>query len=101
MPSLRPLPTPRWYSVPARVLFFTFLLTLLSFAVSLLLSILALVVSAQMRGIAPDLRFAYRQVAPAVGAVAGAVTFVVSLVMEIRHYRQTKTLAGIARASQQ
>ena len=33
---------PRWYAIPARVLFVTFLLTLLSFAVSLLLSILGL-----------------------------------------------------------
>jgi hypothetical protein len=84
-----------------RVLFFTFLLTLLSFAVSVLLSILALVVLAKIHGVAPDLRFAYRHVAPVVAAVAGAITFVLSLMMEIRHYRQTKALAGIARASQQ
>jgi hypothetical protein len=100
MPSPRPLPKPRWYSIPARVLFFTFLLTLLSFAVSMLLSILALVVWAKIHGMAPDLRFAYRHVAPVVAVVGGAITFVLSLVMEIRHYRQTKALAGIARASQ-
>ncbi len=101
MPSPRPLPRPSWYAIPARVLFFTFLLTLLSFAVSLLLSILALVISAKIHGVPPDLGFAYRAVAPPVAAVAGAVTFVLSLLMEIRHYRQAKALAGIARASQQ
>jgi hypothetical protein len=81
------------------VLFFTFLLTLLSFAVSLLLTILALVISSKIQGVAPDLRFAYRQVAPAVAAAVGAVTFLLSLLIEIRHYRQAKALAGIARAS--
>ena len=100
MSSLR-LRKPKWYSIPARVFFFTFLFTLLSFAVSLLLSILALVISARIHHVAPDLRFAYRHVAPAVAAVAGAAAFVLSLVMEIRHYRQSQALAGIARASQQ
>src|SRR5437879_6228407 len=101
MASPRPLPRPRWYSIPARVLFFTFLLTLLSFAVSVLLSILALVVLSKIHGVAPDLRFAHSHVAPVVAAVAGAITFVLSLLTEIRHYRQTKALAGIERASQQ
>jgi hypothetical protein len=31
--------------------------------------------------------------------VTGSIVFVLSAAMEIRHYRQSKTLAGIARAS--
>jgi len=65
------------------------------------LSILVLVGSAQIHGGVPNLRYAYRHFAPEITAVAGVIAFVSSLVMEIRHYRQTKALAGIARASQQ
>jgi hypothetical protein len=100
MPSSPTPRPPRWYSIPARVLFFTFLLTLLSFAVGLLLSIFVLVVWAKIHGAAPDLRLAYRHIAPVIAAVSGAMAFVLSLLVEIRDYRQAKALAGIARASQ-
>jgi hypothetical protein len=93
---MRPL---LWYIIPLRVLFLTFLLTLLSFAVTLLLSILGLVIGGWVRGISPDMRFAYRHVALPVALVAGAIILVSALVLEIRHYRQTKALAGIVRAS--
>ena len=92
-------PKPRWYAVPARALFVTLLLTLLSFAVTLLVSILAMVSAAAMRGTTPDMRFAYRHVALPVAIVVGAIVLVVSVAMEIRHYRQAKTLNGIARLS--
>lgn len=90
---------PRWYTIPARVLFVTFLLTLLSFAVSLLLSILGLVVVAKLKGASPDLRFAYRGVALPAAAITGAIVLFLSSVLEIRHYRQARALDGIARAS--
>lgn len=90
---------PLWYMIPLRVLFVTFLLTLLSFAVTLLLSILGLVIGGWARGISPDMRFAYRHVALPVAIVAGAIILVSMLVLEIRHYRQSKALAGIVRAS--
>jgi hypothetical protein len=90
---------PGWFSLAARVAFLTFLLTLLSFAIALLLSIIGLVIAAGLHGGSPDLRFAYRNVALPAGIVAGAGAFVISLVMEVRHYRQAKTLAGIVRAS--
>ena len=92
-------PGPRWYAIPGRVLFFTFLLTLMSFAVVLFLSIVGLVISAAVHGGTPDMRFAYRHVALPAAAASGAVTLVLSLVIEVRHYRQAKTLAGIARLS--
>jgi hypothetical protein len=93
------VPKPRWYAVPARALFVTMLLTLLSFAVTLLVTILTMVIAAAIRGTNPDMRFAYRHVALPVAAVVGGVALVVALTMEIRHYRQAKTLNGIARLS--
>ena len=90
---------PHWYFIPVRVLLITFLLTLLSFAVSLLLGILALVIAGRARGIHPNMAVAYRHFAlPAAIAVA-AVVLISATIMEVRHYRQVKTLAGIARAS--
>jgi uncharacterized membrane protein len=92
-------PKPRWYAVPARAIFVTLLLTLLSFAVTLLVTIVAMVVGAAVRGTNPDLRFAYRHVALPVAVGVGAIVLVVTLVIEIRHYRQAQALEGIARLS--
>ena len=41
--------SPRWYAVPARALFVTFLVTLLTFAVTLFGSILTVVIAAAIR----------------------------------------------------
>jgi hypothetical protein len=92
-------PRPRWYAVPARALFLAFLLTLLSFAVTLLLAISTLVVRAWLHGANPDLRLAYRHVALPVAIVLGSISLATALVVEIQHYRRARTLAGIARAS--
>ncbi len=72
----------------------TFIGTLLSFAVILLLSIIGTVIASAVRGVHPDMRIAYRFAAPA-AIVAGGIILVLSIVMEVRHYRQTKALAGI------
>jgi hypothetical protein len=90
---------PRWAAVPVRALLITFLFTLLSFALALLLSILGTIVYSQVKGIAPNLTFAYRHIAFPFAITAGAVVLLLSLGMEIRNYRQRKTLAGIERAS--
>ena len=87
------------YLIPARVLLVTFFLTLLSFAVSLLLGILGLVITARVRGFHPNMTIAYRYIALPVAAVVGAIVFVSASVIEIRHYRQTKALAEIERIS--
>jgi low temperature requirement protein LtrA len=92
-------PRAHWYSVPARALFFSFLLTLMSFAVTLFFTILGSVVAAALRHSSPDLPFAYRHVALPVALGVGSVVLVISLTAEIRHLRQTRALAGIARAS--
>ncbi len=91
--------TPRWFWIPVRVLLVTFLLTLLSFAVSLLLGILGLVIGARLRGTTPNMTLAYRHIALPAAAAVGAVVLVSVIVLEIRHYRQAKALAGIEKAS--
>jgi hypothetical protein len=90
---------PSWYLIPLRALLVTFLLTLLSFALSLLLGILGIVISARLRGVSPNMTTAYRHIAfPVAGAVAVIALITIS-VIEIRHYRQAKALAEIERIS--
>ncbi|MGD0415846.1 MAG: hypothetical protein ABSA80_10870 [Terriglobales bacterium] len=90
---------PRWIGIPARVFAMTFLFTLLSFAVALLLSIMGTVVYSQMKHVAPNLVFAYRHIAFPFAVTVGAIVLVLSLGMEIRNYRQRKALEGIERVS--
>lgn len=89
---------PRWIGIPLRVLLMTAILTLLAFAVSLLLSILGTVVYSQVEHVAPNMPFAYRYVAFPFAISVGIIVLALSLAMEIKHYRQRKTLADIERA---
>jgi len=91
--------SPHWYGIPVRVALMTFIGTLLGFAISLLLAILGVVIVSAVRGVHPDMRIAYRVIAIPAAVVEGAVLFVLSLVMEIRHYRQNKTLSAIEKLS--
>lgn len=91
---------PRWYTIPVRVVLVTLICTLLSFAVSLLFGIIGTITIAVYRHAPPDMRIAYNHVALPVALTAGSVVFLLSLAMEIRHYRQSRTLAGIARISE-
>ena len=75
----------------------TFIGTLICFAVSLFVGILGTMIVSALRGIHPDMRIAYRQIALPMALVAGTIIFVLSLVMEIRHYRQVKALSAIER----
>ncbi|MBA3914686.1 MAG: hypothetical protein H0X25_12745, partial [Acidobacteriales bacterium] len=79
---------PQWYWIPLRVLLVTFLLVLLSFAVTLLLAIVGLLVRAKVGGAAPNMTMAYRSVAAPVAAVVGVVVLVWMVVVELRRYRQ-------------
>jgi hypothetical protein len=88
---------PRWYAIPVRVGLVTFIATLLCFAVTLLFAILGTVIVAALRGVHPDMRIAYRHIALPMALVAGGIILVLALVMEIRHYRQAKTLSTIER----
>ncbi|MGA2374617.1 MAG: hypothetical protein ABSF72_03800 [Candidatus Sulfotelmatobacter sp.] len=91
-PTPRP---PRWYAIPVRVLLLTFIGTLISFAVSLFVGIIGTVVVAAVRHIHPNMTVAYRQIALPAAAIAGSIIFVLALIMEIRHYRQSKILAAL------
>lgn len=90
---------PHGYLIPIRVLLVTFLLTLLSFAISLLLGIVGIVMASRMRGVHPNMTLAYRHVALPVATVVAGITLIATTVLEIRNYRQTKALAEVARAS--
>src|ERR1700730_14137029 len=90
---------PRCIGIPARVFAMTFLLTVLSFAVALLGSILGTVGYSQGKHVAPNLTFAYRHIAFPFAIPGGRIVLVLLLLMEVRNYRQRKTLAGIERVS--
>ena len=89
--------SPRWYGIPVRVLLVTFISTLICFAASLFLAIIGTVSVAAARGVHPDMRIAYRQIALPMALVAGSIVFVLAWILEIRHYRQSKTLSDIER----
>jgi hypothetical protein len=77
----------------------TVLVTLLAFAVSLLLGILGIVIAARVRGVHPDLSFAYRYIAAPFAAIVGAIVMILAIALEIQHRRQSKALAQIERIS--
>lgn len=87
---------PRWYLIPVRVLLVTFVVTLLSFAVSLLLGISGVILAAKIKGGPANMTLAYRDVAFPIAAMVGTVVLISSAVLEIRHYRQAKALGQIA-----
>ena len=97
MPHPPNQPRSRWYGMAVRILLVTFIGTLLCFAVSLLLGIIGTVAVAKIRGLHPDMTLAYRQFALPIALVAGTIIFVLTIVMEIRHHRQAKTLSAIER----
>ena len=99
MAVAQPSQHPRWYLIPVRVLLATFLLTLLTFAISLLLGIVGIVIRARIQGTHPNMTLAYGHIALPVALVAAVVSLVVLAIAEIRNYRQERALAQIARAS--
>jgi hypothetical protein len=90
--SASPVHKPAWYLIPARVFLLTIILTLLSFAVSLFLGILGTLVGAGLRGIHPNMTFAYRHVALPIASVAAGVVFVSAVIVEVMHYRRARVL---------
>ena len=99
MPQVVQSRKPRWYAIPFRIVLVTFILTLISFALCLFMAILGTMLAAKLHGYTPDLRIAYRHVELPIAIGAGTVVFIVTTVMESRHFRQTKALQGILRAS--
>jgi hypothetical protein len=91
---------PRWHFIVPRVLLITFLLTLISFAVSLFFGILGLLLAARVLGLHPDMSLAYRHFALPVAAVVAVISLIATTAFEVRSYQQMKVLAEVARASQ-
>ena len=73
---------PRWTGIAARVFAFTFLLTLLSFAVALLVSILGAIIYSQVEHVAPNLMFAYKRIAFPIAVSVGAIVLIFMLVLD-------------------
>ena len=88
-------PKPRWYLIPVRVLLVTVVVSLLSFAISLLLGICAVLLAAKLHHINPDLRTAYRFIAAPAAGIVAAIVRVSASFMEVRHYRRAKVLRRI------
>jgi len=90
---------PRWFWIIPRVLLVTFVLTAFSFAVSLFLGIVGIVIGSRLRGVPSNMAFAYRHIAAPAATIAGCIVLVSATAMEIRHYRQNRTLAAIERTA--
>ena len=88
---------PRLFLIPVRVFLATVVVTLLAFAVGLLLGIFGIVIASYVRGVPADLSVAYRYIAAPIAAIVGAIVMVLAIALEIRHYRQSKALAQIER----
>ncbi len=85
-------PAPRWLKLALRVVLVTFLLTLLSFAVCLLLGIAGLLAVAALHGGHPNMTIAYRQFALPAAAIAAAAAVLGTIVLEVRHVRKSSAL---------
>ena len=90
---------PTWLGIPVRVLALTFVGTLLSFAVTLLIAILGTATVSLPRRVHPDMRIAYRYIALPMALITALVVGVLATASEIRHFRQSKALQAIARLS--
>lgn len=90
---------PRWYLIPIRALLITFTVTLISFAVSLLLGIVGVIIAAAVRGVHPDMRFAYRNVALPAAVIVGVIVLICAIVLETRQYQRARALKQIEQSS--
>ncbi len=85
-------PVPSLLGIFPRVIMITFGFTGISFAVSLFVGILCMAMMGIFRGHLPDMRLAYRMFALPVAVMVGTLAFVVTSIVEVRHYRQAKLL---------
>ena len=79
---------PRLPGVFARALLITFVLTLLAFAVTLLLAIIGFSLFGLLQGHRPDMANAYKYIAAPMAAVTATVILITALITEFRRYRQ-------------
>jgi hypothetical protein len=79
---------PRLLGVFFRALLITFVLTLLAFAVTLLLAIIGLSLFEVARGHRPDMANAYRYAAMPMALLVAFIVLVTAFVNEFKRYRQ-------------
>ena len=79
---------PRLPGVFFRALLITFVLTLLAFAVTLLLAIISLSLFGMVAGRRPDLADAYRYGAFPIAILVAVIVLVTTFVTEFKRYRQ-------------
>ena len=79
---------PRLAGVFFRALLITFVLTLLAFAVTLLLAIIGLSLFGMVAGRRPDLADAYRYGAFPIAILVAVIVLVTTFVTEFKRYRQ-------------
>jgi hypothetical protein len=79
---------PRLLGVFFRALVITFLITLLAFAVTLLLAIIGLSLFGVVHGHRPDMANAYRHLALPVAVLVGVVVLVSAIINEFKRYRR-------------
>src|SRR5207249_11104711 len=84
--SKSPARKPRWFMIPVRVVLVTFVLSLLTFAVTLLLGILGIVLGARARGVHPDMAVAYKCMALPSAVVVGAMVLICFIFIEFLLY---------------
>ena len=85
-------PVPSLLGIFPRIITITFGITGISFAVSLFVGILCMVMMGAFRGHFPDMRLAYRMFALPVAVMVGTLAFVIASVVEIRDYINAKML---------
>jgi hypothetical protein len=71
----------------------------MAFAVSLLLGIAGILITGLIQGQHPNMTVAYRHIALPIAAIVAAFGLIAMTIVEMRNYRQTKTLASVERAS--
>jgi uncharacterized BrkB/YihY/UPF0761 family membrane protein len=98
MPSeIMPNRAPRWYLVPVRVVIVVVIVTLLAFAIGLLLGICGVVLWAKLHGVHPDLRLSYRYIAFPAAALVAAIALATASFMEVRDFRRARSLYRLER----
>ncbi len=79
---------PRLPGVFVRALLITFVLTLLAFAVTLLLAIIGFSLFGLVQGHRPDMANAYKYIALPMAVVVATIVLVMAFITEFKHYRR-------------
>lgn len=77
-------------AIAVRVVIFTFLFTLVAFAVGLLCGIIASALYGMIRGVHPDMTMAYRFSAIPLAVMVMVISFIAMLTAEIRRTRRLR-----------